>query len=450
MLFNARIGNIFLYSKSNHNKMQQFILALVSLLLVSFSAGAQDECSARYRDPIFPKVKKTGNIYFGEAPMAGGAIRKLYLDIYEPEEDTASLRPVVILFHGGAFVDGLLNRKSPDIVAIAQYLAQRGYVTASVSYRGIKNLASLGREKDMVQGLARALIDANDGICYIMETTRNGNPFRIDSNQAFGGGVSAGAVIGLQGVFLESLDDLIPRYKNWVLQVDGGRAEEVMSNKFCGGKVKGIINIAGCLLDTAWIRPSEVSLLLIHGTEDNIMPYDIGYPLAMPTLPKMMGSKPIYDKAQGLGMDVVLKSWERKGHVPFLNLGPDDVGQLLSGVLTNEEAFQETLEDIRDFLFERIICEEATVISQNKPTLAGTLSVSPNPSTGQFSIQLPHEGPWSLEVMDIAGRLVTNERFSGSRYDSEKLNWQNGMYLLRVTGDREKDRMYTGKVVINR
>lgn len=430
--------------------MNRYLPALVFLLLVSLSAGAQDECSARYRDPIFPKVKKTGNIYFGEAPMAGGAIRKLYLDVYEPEGDTASLRPVVILFHGGAFVDGLLNRKSPDIVAIAQYLAQRGYVTASVSYRGIKNLASLGREKDMVQGLARALIDANDGICYMMETARNGNPFRIDSNQAFGGGVSAGAVIGLQGVFLESLDDLIPRYKEWVLEVDGGRAEEVMANKFCGGTVKGIINIAGCLLDTAWIRATDVSLLLIHGTEDNIMPYDIGYPLAMPTLPKMMGSKPINDKAQSLGMDVVFKSWDRKGHVPFLNLGPDDVGQLLSGVLTNEEAFEETLEDIRDFLFERIICEPAAIISHNRPTLAGTLSVFPSPSSGKFQLQLPQEGHWTLEARDIMGRLVSSENFSGSRYAGDKLQWQNGIYLLQVTGQSDREKVYTGKLVIQR
>jgi poly(3-hydroxybutyrate) depolymerase len=423
------------------------ILLLISVLLLTLQGiKAQDECSDRYREPVFTGTKKTFSVQFGVAPMPGGANRNLMYDVYEPEGDTLALRPLVILWHGGAFLDNLLNRRSPDILAIADYLVQRGYVVISPGYRGIKSLASLISERDMVQAVVRALLDGNDAVCHIVNDIDNGNPFRIDKDQIFAGGVSAGGVIGLQGIFINSLDDLTPQQKTWALQVDGGRAQEVIDNKFCGGIPKGFINIAGCILDTAWMKYSTTALLLIHGTDDPIQPYDVGYPLSLPTLPKMMGSKPINEKALELGMDVTLKKWEGKGHVPFFNL---DIADLLTLNLVDQAALDQTLIDIRDFIFSRIECEPAQIISSVRPSEIKSLNIFPNPSSGAFNMQMPEDGIWWMEIRDVTGRLMHSQQFTGSRmtYSAEDI-WPAGIYLVQVASASNSNELFSGKLII--
>jgi acetyl esterase/lipase len=379
--------------------------------------------------------------------MPGGAFRDLMYDVYEPLDDTLDLRPLVILWHGGAFLDNLLNRRSPDILAIADYLVRRGYVVISPGYRGIKSLASLLSERDMVQAVVRALLDGNDAICHIIENIENGNPFRIDKDQIFAGGVSAGGVIGLQGIFIQSLDDLTPQQKTWALQVDGGRAQEVIDNKFCGGIPKGFINIAGCILDTAWIQYTTTALLLIHGTNDPIQPYDIGYPLSLPTLPKMMGSKPINERALEKGIDVTLKAWEGRGHVPFFNL---DLPDLFTLNLVNQEILDQSLLDIRNFLFERIECEPVQVVSSVRPSDIRQLNLYPNPTNGTFYIQMPQEGIWWVEIRDITGKLMQAQQMIGSRLTGlATTSWPKGIYLVQVASADGNAQLFSGKLIVH-
>lgn len=426
--------------------MQRFLLAFILVIFAFNGLMADEECSQRYQEAVFSGSKKTFSVQFGRAQMPGGAFRDLMYDVYEPLDDTLPLRPLVILWHGGAFLDNLLNRRSPDILAIADYLVRRGYVVISPGYRGIKNLGSLLSERDMVQAVVRALLDGNDAVCHINEGIENGNPYRIDKNQMFAGGVSAGGVIGLQGIFIQSLDDLTPQQKTWALQVDGGRAQEVLDNKFCGAVPKGFINIAGCILDTAWMEYSTTALLLIHGTNDPIQPYDIGYPLSLPTLPKMMGSKPIYERALEKGMDVTLKAWEGRGHVPFFNL---DIPDLFTLNLLNQEIFDQSLLDIRNFLFERIECEPQQVVSSVRPSDIQALNLYPNPTSGTFYIQMPQEGIWWVEIRDITGRLMQAQQMVGSRLTGlAASNWPKGMYLVQVAAADDSSQLFSGKLIV--
>lgn len=426
--------------------MKRILLLISALTLVLYGVKAQDECSDRYMEPIFTGTKKTFSVQFGVAPMPGGANRNLMYDVFEPEGDTLALRPLVILWHGGAFLDNLLNRRSPDILAIADYLVQRGYVVISADYRGIKSLGSLLSEKDMVQAVVRSLLDGNDAICHIINDVDNGNPFRIDKNQIFTGGVSAGGVIGLQGVYLKSLDELTPQQKNWALQVEGGKAQQVLDNKFCGAEIKGLINISGCLLDTAWMVNNNTALLLIHGTNDPIQPYDVGYPLSLPVLPIMMGSKPINEKAVKEGIDVTLKVWEGRGHVPFFNL---DIVDLLTLNMVDQDILDQTLIDIRDFIFSRIECEPAQIISSVRPSEIKSLNIFPNPASGTFNMQMPEDGIWWMEVRDITGRLMHSQQFTGSRMTyTAKGVWASGIYLVQVASATNSNDLYSGKLII--
>jgi hypothetical protein len=427
---------------------------LVLYLFLALTGGGlllADDCSDRYRAKVFDEFKRTSGIYFGTVPMPGGAPRDLYYDVYEPEGDTTSLRPLVVLWHGGAFIDGLLNKNSPDIVAFAHELSKRGYVVISSSYRGVKGIQSIFSEKTMVQGVVRAVLDGNAAICHIFNEIDNGNPFRIDKDQVFAGGVSAGAVLGLHGLFLDNLDQMPPLYAGWARELDNGAADDALANKFCGGNIKGFINISGAVLDTAWIGPSDVSYLHIHGTEDPIVPYDQARPLGgLPNLPLLNGTKPIQEKSLAVGLDSKAKIWEGKGHVPFFNLELDDLlGS--GGSLINEEIFNETLDDIVTFLFDRIECEPARVVSSVRPRDIVSVLTYPNPSDGRFKIQMPFEGNWNVEVRDLSGRLIRAEIMAGNILTVDVRSFTNsGMYLLQVSDLENGATLYNSKVMIAR
>ena len=56
----------------------------------------------------------------------------LKLDVYVPDNDLEN-RPVYMFIHGGGFQGGTTT--NPDIVAMANYFAARGWVFASIDYR---------------------------------------------------------------------------------------------------------------------------------------------------------------------------------------------------------------------------------------------------------------------------------------------------------------------------
>src|ERR1017187_4309347 len=66
--------------------------------------------------------------------LAYGTNKQQVMDIYEPS--TSTPLPVVLLIHGGGFIGG----SKDNVVQLAQYYAQNGYVVVNINYR----LASSG------------------------------------------------------------------------------------------------------------------------------------------------------------------------------------------------------------------------------------------------------------------------------------------------------------------
>ncbi|MBK6993801.1 MAG: carboxylesterase family protein [Lewinellaceae bacterium] len=74
------------------------------------------------------------DLEYGTAPNYAGIPTTLILDLYKPVGDDNSQRPLLVLVHGGAWVGGCKDDAS-GLAVIAQEMAQRGYVVASVNYR---------------------------------------------------------------------------------------------------------------------------------------------------------------------------------------------------------------------------------------------------------------------------------------------------------------------------
>ncbi|QYJ02591.1 carboxylesterase family protein [Nocardioides panacisoli] len=77
-------------------------------------------------------VEYRPDIVYGSARDHTGRRQRLELDLWLPPE-SGTRRPAVILAHGGGFYRG--HRKMRRIRALAESIAERGYVTASVTYR---------------------------------------------------------------------------------------------------------------------------------------------------------------------------------------------------------------------------------------------------------------------------------------------------------------------------
>jgi hypothetical protein len=69
-------------------------------------------------------------------------------------------------------------------------------------------------------------------------------------------------------------------------------------------------------------------------------------------------------------------------------------------------------------------------------TDAGTFSIFPNPNTGAFTIVAPAMDTYRVQVLDVAGRLVAEDAFTGSTHQM-RLSLPAGMYQIRlVAGDK--------------
>jgi hypothetical protein len=424
---------------------------IIMLLVLSNYIYSQQVCSysGRYYDLVFDKIKSTINIPYAEKPTSTGKIQQLVYDIYEPEGDTAALRAAVIMVHGGGYID-LLNQHSPDILELADKLVKRGYVCISVEYREEQNPLSLLSEEKMMKAVSRSLEDIHDAICQLMTEINDGNPYRIDTSRVVSCGVSAGAVSLLHGAFLDSINTLPGQYPRWVYEVIGEDAQQILDDRYCGGKLKGIVNISGALLEADWIaNDTSMALLNIHGIQDDIVPYKKDYPFHIPTLPKLEGSYYIHEKALELGMKSYAQIYNRN-HVPFIDIELED---LFSGVpfdfIFDDWILKQTHEGIRDFyyrLLNNCVNDVATPVKNN---LTAPLSVFPNPASDILYIKMPpvkNSNHAIANFYTLSGEKVLSVSLQHTNTIQIKEVLPKGIYLVQILGD--DNMVYIARVTV--
>jgi acetyl esterase/lipase len=147
------------------------------------------------------------------------------LDLYRSDKTPARSAPVLLWIHGGGFTQG----RRQDMDNYSRAFAERGYVTATMSYR------LTGRPED-------ATADARTAVRWLR---REASRLRIDPRRIVVGGYSAGAYTALAVGFGDGVD------------------------------VAGSISIAGGVWE-GWIDRGDPAALVIHGTRDDTVPYERG------------------------------------------------------------------------------------------------------------------------------------------------------------------------------
>src|ERR1700759_3942621 len=134
----------------------------ISLVLVSLSVKAQTPGGIRYKDVIFPDVQIDKDLSYD--PNAVKEEKKWYqFDLYQPKNDDASNRPLIIWMHGGGFKFGSKNAKGMKIWG--ESFAKRGYVCAAINYRLSKH-NPLFHFDELLKSSYYAVQDAKRAVLY--------------------------------------------------------------------------------------------------------------------------------------------------------------------------------------------------------------------------------------------------------------------------------------------
>jgi acetyl esterase/lipase len=236
-------------------------LVAAGTILAAATIGTPATASGtRYLDPVFAAVTVTHDLVYGSAIDNFGDDQELTLDLYEPTGDDSAARPVIVWAHGGGFTGGA--KDEAFLVSLATRFAQRGYVTASISYR-VRPPGTPGSPTflDLVVGsLAGSLPDAMHDAQHDMQAAvrwfrANAEGLRVDADRIVVAGSSAGANMALESAFNPE---------------DPGES----GNEGWASQVSAAVSISGGA-DLRRIETPPPPIALFNGTHDTTAPYPV-------------------------------------------------------------------------------------------------------------------------------------------------------------------------------
>jgi len=281
------------------------ILRLLGLIaLIGFS---QIFSNVRYKEICFTSVSTRPDLYYRTEKDFSSNDDSLFMDFYEPENDTASLRPAIVMLYGGAFLTG--SRKDTLVTTFSKYFASCGYTVFAIDYRIGFNPISATPQLELAKALYRAVQDSRAAVRFIR---KNAAFFKIDTSHIFGMGYSAGAITVVHHAYLDQVEaaqnPLLQPLISSLGNLDQGNDLEYASKMSC------IINCCGAIADTSFMESGGTPILSFHGTDDQIVPYGTGYALNDPSSVILFGSFVIDQKAKAIGIPSKLVTFEGADH----------------------------------------------------------------------------------------------------------------------------------------
>lgn len=314
-------------------------ITLIAVALLTFVSSLQAQ--TRFIDPMF-EVGEASSITYGQnVDVFLTAVNALEADVYEPVGDeSATLRPLVVVFPTGNFLLQYLNRgaygslKDSAAVEVINRLVSRGYVGMVAEYR-TGWLASATdqdiRTATILQAAYRGGQDAHTLARYLRKTVvEDGNPMRIDTNRVVFWGLGTGGYVTMTHAFLDDIQEVLDQdrfydvndnpYVNEAENADpqgllpavfaaNGATSNIPNHVGYGSNVAMSVNCNGALGEITWMEGKEGEPITLgyHSPSDIFAPYSIGN-VVVPTtgdivLPSVSGTNNIVERANMLGLN---------------------------------------------------------------------------------------------------------------------------------------------------
>lgn len=160
------------------------------------------------------------NITYQQSTDYAGNSQELKLDLYKPTNNSWCNRPILIVVHGGAWIAG--SKEDLNCQLIAQEMAKRGYVVASINYRlgthktsnySMYALCSnsisqpcgyISDSAEVYRANFRGVQDAKDAIRFMKSRSLLDS---TDMNSVFICGESAGGFIALSTAYMDKPEE---------------------------------------------------------------------------------------------------------------------------------------------------------------------------------------------------------------------------------------------------
>ena len=270
---------------------RKFIILLSLLVCLNIQTFSQTFCANPKADSTAGATEKY--VYKTYLDKKGNE-KSLHIGLVRPVDNLPDKkRPLVIGIQGSGFADTCFFEpcyiKYSENVLKAHFIPQ-GYITASIQYRLNSPLETLRTsDEKLKEAHYKAVQDAREAIKYIFE---NAEKFGIDTENVFLVGTSAGAITALHAVYLD--DKEIPKD----LAEEFGELEK-------REKIKAVVSLSGAIYDLSYLKGDEKTpLMIVHGKDDPIVPFDKGFYLGIKGLSPVFGGKAIYDEAINLKIPV--------------------------------------------------------------------------------------------------------------------------------------------------
>ena len=384
-------------------------IPILLILIMSFSSFAQNEScdGTRFIDDVFSEIVSTKGLKYGENTEINGTFKELFLDVYEPANDVAENRPVIIIAFGGSFIQGTRE----DVAFLCEAFARKGYVTVAIDYRLFDGpLFPPPSGIQMQEVVIKAVSDMKASIRYMRQDAATDNIFRIDPNMIFTSGISAGAIAANHTAVLDSTD-LFDEGLQAIIEANGG-IEGNTNDLSYSTEVQGFVNYSGGLADASWIDENDPPFHSVHDEFDATVPYGEGFASVFGIdIIYMEGSKIMQETGDSLGIINKLRTIESSDlHVSYFAIPANGV------VVINESA---------KFL-SHIIC--GTVSSVSEEQIMSEV-IFPNPASDNITIGNSEDKLFDVNIYNAFGQRVIS-KVNINQIDVSNL--RNGNYGVQV------------------
>jgi len=332
----TNLNRIFFCILQENKIMKIKLFLILSTVFVFYTTYSQ--CNGRYQTEIFSSVSVATVNY---SDVYTDAYHEM--DIYTPDTDTVTDRPVVFYMHGGSFYGG--DKSLTDCVDFCTSMAKRGYVAISLNYRLTNQvLLFLSNQEHQYGTVLQAVADAKAGIRYMKKDFATGNTLGIDTSAIYVGGYSAGAVLAIHLAYIDNISDLPTSptdVQSLVTTAMGGTLEGDAGNIGYSSKIHGVYSFAGGINDLVWIDSNDEPLVSIHGDADATVSYNCAPGLGIQAVLTLCGAGEMHPVADSVGLyndDTTYigedHNWAASGNSnPLFGLATDFVVDFLYSIL---------------------------------------------------------------------------------------------------------------------